>query len=95
MGYSANYSGEVLPMVTCWMPNSSKLAPLLKLHYGCIDDAKDKCGPATAIRQLFVGFQRHLYERALAASDLDDDAVPQPTPRHAKREVPLRYQEAP
>ena len=47
--------------------DDTKLAPLLKLHYGSIDDAKDKLGPVADIRHLFVGFQHYLYEPALAA----------------------------
>ncbi len=47
--------------------DDTKLAPLLKLHYGSIDDASGKLGPMNDIRQLFVGFQRYLYERPLAA----------------------------
>jgi type I restriction enzyme R subunit len=47
--------------------DDAKLAPLLKLHYGSIDDAKDQLGPVADIRRLFVGFQRYLYERARAA----------------------------
>jgi hypothetical protein len=39
----------------------------LRLHLGSIDDAKDKLSPETEFRQLFVGFQRYLYERTLAA----------------------------
>ncbi|MCA0448794.1 MAG: hypothetical protein LCH62_03380 [Proteobacteria bacterium] len=42
--------------------DDTKLAPLLKLRYGSIDDAKGKLGPVPKIRDLFVGFQRHLYE---------------------------------
>ncbi len=42
--------------------DDTKLAPLLKLRYGSIDDAKSKLGPVPKIRDLFVGFQRHLYE---------------------------------
>lgn len=47
--------------------DDAKLAPLLKLHYGSIDDAKDKLGPVADIRHLFIGFQRYLYEQARAA----------------------------
>jgi type I restriction enzyme R subunit len=47
--------------------DDAKLAPLLKLHYGSIDDAKERLGPVSDIRDLFVGFQRYLYERSLVA----------------------------
>jgi type I restriction enzyme R subunit len=47
--------------------DDAKLGPLLKLRYGSIEDAKEKLGPVAEIRELFVGFQRHLYERFRAA----------------------------
>ena len=41
--------------------DDAKLADLLKLKYGAIDDAKIQLGAVTDIRETFVGFQRHLY----------------------------------
>jgi len=47
--------------------DDAKLAPLLKLHFGDINDAQRKLGPVGTIRELFIGFQKHLYEKAQAA----------------------------
>jgi type I restriction enzyme R subunit len=47
--------------------DDAKLAPLLRLRYGSIDDAKKKLGPPGEIRTLFIGFQKHLYAFAKAA----------------------------
>ena len=47
--------------------DDAKLGPLLKLRYGSIDDATGKLGPVGEIREMFLGFQRHLYERFRAA----------------------------
>ncbi len=44
-----------------------KLAPLLKLKYGSINDATVKLGPPGEIRKVFIEFQQHLYERLKAA----------------------------
>lgn len=41
--------------------NSEKLQSLLKLKYNDINDAKIILGPVGDIRNLFVGFQQHLY----------------------------------
>jgi type I restriction enzyme R subunit len=41
--------------------DDTKLAPLLRLRYGTLEDAKGKLGPVPDIRGLFVGFQKHLY----------------------------------
>jgi type I restriction enzyme R subunit len=38
-----------------------KLAPLLQLRYGGVQDAMAELGGVEHIRQVFVGFQRHLY----------------------------------
>ena len=43
--------------------DQSKLAPLLELKYRAISDAATTLGGITKIREAFVGFQRHLYER--------------------------------
>ena len=42
--------------------HDEKLPPLLKLRYGALDDAIRDLGGAEQIRQVFVGFQRYLYE---------------------------------
>lgn len=47
--------------------DDGKLGSLLKLRYGSIDDAKEKLGAPGEIRELFVGFQRYLYESAAVA----------------------------
>lgn len=44
-----------------------KLAPLLKLRFGSIDDATGALGPVGEIRELFIGFQKFLYEKWKAA----------------------------
>ena len=41
--------------------DDKKLAPLLKLKYGGVSDAKAVLGDIPQIREVFVGFQRHLY----------------------------------
>jgi len=41
-----------------------KLAPLLSLKYRSISDAKLDLGQPEEIRDLFVGFQRYLYQPA-------------------------------
>lgn len=43
--------------------DDAKLADLLKLNYGTIDDAKNQLGPIKEIRETFIGFQEHLYEQ--------------------------------
>jgi type I restriction enzyme, R subunit len=42
--------------------DQEKLAPLLVLKYKAIEDAKEILGTVETIRNLFVGFQKHLYE---------------------------------
>jgi type I restriction enzyme R subunit len=39
-----------------------KLGPLIGLKYGSATEAAAKLGGTAAIREAFVGFQRHLYE---------------------------------
>jgi len=41
--------------------DTSKLAGLLELKYGNVNDAAEKLGGIPQIRETFVGFQRHLY----------------------------------
>jgi type I restriction enzyme R subunit len=41
--------------------SESKLTPLLKLRYHGIPDAVEELGHVAHIREMFVGFQRHLY----------------------------------
>ena len=43
--------------------DQEKLGSLLVLKYHTIDDATSALGSAGIIRDAFVGFQRHLYER--------------------------------
>jgi len=50
-----------------------KLVPLLRLKYSAISDAFDELGDAAQVRRMFIGFQRHLYER------------PSPGPRRSPR----------
>lgn len=43
--------------------DTDKLSPLLKLRYrNAMADALSDLGSATQIRQVFVGFQRYLYQ---------------------------------
>lgn len=42
--------------------DAEKLPPLLMLRYGALNDAIQDLGEAEQIRQVFVGFQRYLYE---------------------------------
>ena len=42
--------------------DDAKLADLLKLNYGAIDDAKLELGSIKGIRKTFIGFQEHLYQ---------------------------------
>ena len=41
--------------------DQDKLSPLLRLRYRALDDAFAELGKPDDVRQLFVGFQRHLY----------------------------------
>lgn len=42
--------------------DAEKLSPLLKLKYNALNDALQDLGSPEQIRQVFVGFQRYLYE---------------------------------
>lgn len=42
--------------------DEGKLPSLLKLKYGGVNDAVRVLGDPVQVRQLFIGFQRHLYE---------------------------------
>ena len=42
--------------------DAEKLSPLLKLKYTALNDALKDLGSPEQIRQMFIGFQRHLYE---------------------------------
>lgn len=46
--------------------DDTKLADLLKLNYGAIDDAKNQLGPIQGIRDTFIAFQEHLYEEKVS-----------------------------
>jgi type I restriction enzyme R subunit len=43
--------------------DQEKLSPLLRLRYKALNDAFAELGQPDQVRQIFVGFQRHLYER--------------------------------
>jgi type I restriction enzyme R subunit len=43
--------------------DAEKLSPLLQLKYRALNDAFAELGKPDQVRQVFVGFQRHLYER--------------------------------
>ena len=44
--------------------DQEKLSPLLQLKYKALNDAFAELGRPEQVRQVFVGFQRHLYERS-------------------------------
>ena len=46
--------------------SDDKLKPLIELKYNTIADAKKIIGSAMVIREIFIGFQKHLYKRAIA-----------------------------
>ena len=48
--------------------DQDKLAPLLRLRYSALSDAFDALGQPDQVRNIFIGFQRHLY-RGGAASE--------------------------
>ena len=48
--------------------DSTRLADLLRLKYKELDDAQRALGDVPAIRALFIGFQRHLYETNLSGA---------------------------
>ncbi|MDT8896454.1 hypothetical protein RSO41_17535 [Halomonas sp. I1] len=41
--------------------DTGKLPQLIELKYRSVGDAIRELGPADQIREVFVGFQRHLY----------------------------------
>ena len=43
--------------------DQEKLSPLLRLRYRALNDAFAELGKPEQVRGVFVGFQRHLYER--------------------------------
>ena len=43
-----------------------KLKPLIDLKYNTIADAKQVLNSAEAINELFIGFQKYLYQRGIA-----------------------------
>ena len=43
--------------------DDEKLPDLLELKYHAVTDAVDRLGSVKEIREVFVGFQRHLYSR--------------------------------
>lgn len=42
--------------------DAEKLSPLLRLRYQALSDAFAELGKPDQVRQVFVGFQRHLYK---------------------------------
>ena len=46
--------------------DQEKLPDLLQLKYHALSDAEEKLGTATKIRQLFLDFQKHLYDERVA-----------------------------
>ncbi len=48
--------------------DQEKLSPLLRLKYKALNDAFAELGQPDQVRNIFVGFQRHLYERHGAAT---------------------------
>jgi type I restriction enzyme R subunit len=48
--------------------DQEKLSPLLRLRYKALNDAFAELGQPDQVRQIFVGFQRYLYERRGAAA---------------------------
>jgi type I restriction enzyme R subunit len=44
--------------------DQEKLSPLLRLRYKALNDAFTELGKPEQIRQVFIGFQRHLYKKA-------------------------------
>lgn len=42
--------------------NQDKLSPLLRLRYKALNDAFAELGQPEQVRQVFIGFQRHLYQ---------------------------------
>jgi type I restriction enzyme, R subunit len=46
--------------------DQEKLAPLLVLKYKAIEDAKEILGTVETIRNIFIGFQKHLYDPGVA-----------------------------
>ena len=46
--------------------SDDKLKPLLELKYNTIADAKKVLGSSEIIRETFIGFQKFLYEKAIA-----------------------------
>jgi len=49
--------------------NEEKLPDLLQLKYASIHDATEKLGAASLVREMFVGFQKHLYSPERAQDD--------------------------
>jgi type I restriction enzyme R subunit len=48
--------------------DAEKLSPLLRLRYKALNDAFAELGKPDQVRQMFVGFQRHLYEAGAPAA---------------------------
>lgn len=50
--------------------DAEKLSPLLRLRYKALNDAFAELGNPEKVRQVFVGFQRHLYLGRSASGSL-------------------------
>ena len=46
--------------------DESKLPKLIALKYDTIHDARDQLGDISRVREVFIGFQKHLYEATAA-----------------------------
>ena len=46
--------------------SDDKLKPLIELKYNTIADAKNVLGSPSTIREIFIGFQKYLYQKAVA-----------------------------
>lgn len=46
--------------------DQEKLAPLLLLKYQALEDAQSQLGSVETIRDIFIGFQPHLYEQGVS-----------------------------
>ncbi|MFT4578852.1 MAG: hypothetical protein ACI9UO_001678 [Nitrospinales bacterium] len=50
-------------LVGVWELDQSKLLHLFELKNSTVSDATEQLGDASLIRDAFLGFQKHLYER--------------------------------
>jgi len=50
--------------------DDARISELVNLKYGTPQNAKQQLGPLTAIREMFCGFQKYLYEKDKKAGSL-------------------------